>query len=75
MHIITGYNSEVLVAGLKPLIPPEIKLHAIHNPEWRKQNGVSVLAAKPHVHAPFVLTMADHLFGPLIVDLAIQQAD
>ena len=75
VHIVTGYNSEVLVAGLKPLIPSEIKLHAIHNPEWRKQNGVSVLAAKPHLHAPFLLTMGDHLFGPLIVDLAIRDAD
>lgn len=75
LYVITGYNSEALVAGLKPLIPPEMKLHAIHNPEWRKQNGISVLAAKPHIREPFLLTMGDHLFGPLIVDLAIRESD
>jgi choline kinase len=75
LYVITGYNSEALVAGLKPLIPSEMKLHPIHNPEWQKQNGVSVLAAKPHLHAPFLLTMGDHLFGPLIVDLAIAESD
>jgi choline kinase len=75
VHIVTGYNSEALVTGLKPLIPPEIKLHPIHNPEWQKQNGVSVLAAKPHLRAPFLLTMGDHLFEPLVVDLTIRESD
>lgn len=75
LYAITGYNSEALLAGLKPLIPSEMKLRAIHNPEWEKQNGVSVLAAKSHLRSPFLLTMGDHLFGPLIVDLAIHNAN
>ncbi len=75
LYVITGYNGEALVAGLKPLIPAAMKLHSIHNPEWQKQNGVSVLAAKPHIREPFLLTMGDHLFGPLIVDLAITESD
>ena len=72
--VITGYNREPLLDGLKQLIPAKMNLHAIHNPEWKKQNGVSVLAAKPHLHAPFLLTMGDHLFGARIVELAIQDA-
>ena len=75
LYVITGYNREALVAGLKPLIPAGMKLHPIHNPEWKKQNGVSVLAAKPHLRAPFLLMMGDHLLGPLIVDLAIRESD
>ena len=75
IHIVTGYNSDALVAGLNPLVPPEMKLHPIYNPEWQKQNGVSVLAVKQHVNAPFALTMGDHLFGPLIVDLTIRESD
>jgi 1L-myo-inositol 1-phosphate cytidylyltransferase len=75
LYVITGYNSEALIAGLKPLIPADMKLHPIHNPEWQKQNGLSVLAAKPHIREPFLLTMGDHLFGPLIVDLAIRESD
>ena len=75
IHVITGYNSDVLLAGLQRLIPAGIELHPIHNAEWNKQNGISVLAAKPHLHSPFLLTMGDHLFGPLIVDLTVQDAD
>jgi 1L-myo-inositol 1-phosphate cytidylyltransferase len=75
VHVVTGYNSEALLTGLKPLIPAEMELHAIHNSEWQKQNGVSMLAAKPYLHAPFLLMMGDHLFEPLIVDLVIQNAD
>lgn len=75
VHIVTGYNSEALLAGVKPLVPSEMKLNAIHNSEWQKQNGVSVLAVKPHLHAPFLLTMGDHLFGPAIVELLMRESD
>ena len=75
VHVITGYNSEPLLDGLRPLIPAKMKLHPIHNPEWKKQNGVSVLAAKPHLRAPFLMTMGDHLFEPMIVDLMIKDAN
>src|SRR6266404_3863988 len=75
IHVITGYNSDVLLAGLQPLIPAGMELHPIHNAEWKKQNGISVLAARPHLHAPFLLTMGDHLFGSLIVDRTVQNAD
>ena len=75
LHVVTGWNSEALVAGLKPLIGATMKLHAIHNPDWERQNGISVLVAAPHVHTPFLLTMGDHLFGPAIIDLVLQNAD
>ncbi|HYR21852.1 MAG TPA: NTP transferase domain-containing protein [Chthoniobacterales bacterium] len=75
VHVVTGCNSDALLAGLKPLIPAEIKLHAIHNPDWRKQNGISVLAVAEYLRSPFLLTMGDHLFDPSTVDLIIQKAD
>jgi 1L-myo-inositol 1-phosphate cytidylyltransferase len=75
VHIVTGFNSDALLAGLKPLIPAGITLHPIHNPEWQKQNGISVLAAKSHVRSSFLLTMGDHLFESSIVDLIIRIAD
>jgi choline kinase len=74
VHVVTGLNSAALLKGLEPLIPPEIKLHPIHNPEWQKQNGISVLAARSHLPAPFFLTMGDHLFEPSIVDLLLREA-
>jgi 1L-myo-inositol 1-phosphate cytidylyltransferase len=75
VHVITGFNAEALLTGLQPLIPAEMQFRAIYNPEWEKQNGISVLAAKPHLRSPFLLVMGDHLFGPLILDLAIRDAD
>ncbi len=75
LHIVTGFNSDAVLAGLKPLIPSEMQLHAIHNPNWEKQNGISVLTAMPHVRSPFFLTMGDHLFDPTMVDLLIRTAD
>jgi 1L-myo-inositol 1-phosphate cytidylyltransferase len=74
VHVVTGRNSDALLKGLEPLIPAEIRLHPIHNPEWQKQNGISVLAARLHVPAPFFLTMGDHLFKPSIVDLLLREA-
>jgi 1L-myo-inositol 1-phosphate cytidylyltransferase len=75
IHVITGRNSDALLKGLDPLIPAEIKLHPIHNPEWQKQNGLSVLAAAPHLSAPFLLTMGDHLFQPSILELLFRKAN
>lgn len=75
VHIVTGPNSDALLAGLRPLVPAGMQLHAIHNPDWQKQNGLSVLAAAAHERSPFVLMMGDHMFEPSIVDLAICNAD
>lgn len=75
LHIVTGWNSDALLSGLKPLIGSQMKLHAIHNPDWQKQNGISLLAVARHLHVPFLLTMGDHLFAPAMVDLILQVAD
>lgn len=75
IHAITGYNSGGLVAGLKPLVPPQITVNRIFNPEWEKQNGISVLVARSYVPRPFLLLMGDHLYGPLIVESVIREAD
>jgi 1L-myo-inositol 1-phosphate cytidylyltransferase len=75
LHIVVGFNGDELLAGLKPLVPREMHLHPIQNPEWQKQNGISVLAAKPYVGSTFILTMGDHLFEPSMVDLLIRAGD
>lgn len=40
------------------------------NPRYELQNGLSVLAAREFVEDEFVLTMADHVFGESVMDLA-----
>lgn len=67
-HFVVGYESERVVAEAKQLVPPHISAFFIVNPDWRKQNGISLLAAAGHVSAPFLLTMGDHLFDDSIID-------
>jgi 1L-myo-inositol 1-phosphate cytidylyltransferase len=67
-YAVVGFESESLIAQIQPLIPPELDLRFVANGEWRKQNGISLLAAANEVSSPFLLTMSDHLFDQSIVD-------
>ncbi|HEV3409062.1 MAG TPA: hypothetical protein VG095_02120, partial [Chthoniobacterales bacterium] len=64
-----------LRAEVTELVPPAMSFHPIINPEWQKQNGVSVLAAEDHAHAPFFLTMGDHLFEREILERLLADGD
>ena len=75
VHAVMGANSERLTAALEPLVPAAIRFHTIINPDWQKQNGVSVLAAAGHVQAPFILTMGDHLFEPRLLEALLENSD
>ena len=75
VHFIVGYQSARMIAAVKPLVPAELEFSFIENPEWQKQNGISLLAAARHLGAPFVLTMSDHLFDHAIVDLIIRDSE
>jgi choline kinase len=44
------------------------------NSQWQKQNGISLLAAAKSVTGSFLLTMSDHLFDNVIVDLLMDSA-
>jgi 1L-myo-inositol 1-phosphate cytidylyltransferase len=71
VHFIVGYQSARMIAAVEPLVPAELEFSFVENPEWQKQNGISLLAAAKQVGGPFVLTMSDHLFDNAIVDLII----
>ena len=73
-NFIVGYQSGRMIAAVKKLIPSELEPCFIENRDWQKQNGISVLAAANHMTAPFLLTMSDHLFERLIVDLLLREA-
>ena len=72
VHLVVGFEREALMPEVERLAPPGITLRFIENRDWQKQNGISVLAAAKHVRAPFLLTMADHLFDQAIVDLMLR---
>jgi choline kinase len=73
-NFIVGYQSDRIIAGVKQLIPSELEPGFIENPNWQKQNGISLLAAANALTSPFLLTMSDHLFDQSIVDLLLRNA-
>ena len=75
IHAVVGPNGEELAAAVAPLLPRRMQFHPIPNPNWQKQNGVSLLTAAGKVQSPFFLAMGDHLFQPSILDSLLTHAD
>jgi choline kinase len=75
VHLVVGYESERMIAQVEQLIPSGVSAFFIENRDWRKQNGISLLAAAGDVGAPFLLTMSDHLFDGAIVDHLLDNFD
>jgi choline kinase len=74
VHAIVGYESESLIAQIKPIVPNGLEVRFVQNTEWRKQNGISVLTAAGQVNSPFLLSMSDHLFDNEMLGLLLQKA-
>jgi choline kinase len=66
---------ERMIAQVEQLIPAGVTASFIENRDWRKQNGISVLAAAGHLDAPFLLTMSDHIFDHAIIDRLLNNFD
>jgi 1L-myo-inositol 1-phosphate cytidylyltransferase len=75
VNFVVGYESERVTAQVRRLVPSEFEPCFIENHEWKKQNGISLLAVAKRVTRPFLLAMSDHLFDSAIVDLLISSAD
>lgn len=66
--VVSGYRGEELRAALDRFAATDgLSIRHIVNDEWQRANGVSLLKAKPHLAAPFLLTMCDHLVDPDIM--------
>jgi 1L-myo-inositol 1-phosphate cytidylyltransferase len=75
IHAIMGANSKRLAREVQALLPKGMTFNVIVNPDWQKQNGVSVLCAEGQVRAPFFLTMGDHLFEFTILRALLTDGD
>jgi len=74
VHAVVGYAAGRVVKETQALVPSGLKAHFVENRDWQKQNGISVLAAAPHIRAPFLLTMSDHLFDLSLLRTLMQKA-
>ncbi len=63
--VVSGYRGEELRAHLDGLSARTgLRIGHVVNDEWRRANGVSLLAARTRLDEPFLLTMCDHLVDP-----------
>ena len=74
IYAVVGYESEFVRQEVGKLVPDDLEVVFVENPDWQKQNGISVLAAANYVSGPFFLTMSDHLFDQAILDLLGERA-
>jgi choline kinase len=60
--IVVGYRGQSIKEWYESHPLPGVQVTWIENPDFRKDNGISVLCAKKVVHERFLLLMADHIF-------------
>jgi choline kinase len=75
LNFVVGYESKRMIPQAKQLIPSGLTACFIENPDWRKQNGISLLTVVDRIARPFLLTMSDHIFDDAIVDHLLESFD
>ena len=67
-YVVTGCNGDKIRERLTLFSQKHpAAIDFIHNEQWEKQNGISVLCARGKLCEPFFLLMSDHLFDAAIV--------
>lgn len=66
--VVVGYQADRVRALVEDSAPRGVTIAFAHNPDWRLENGLSVLAARPLIDAPrFAVLMGDHVFEPAVL--------
>jgi 1L-myo-inositol 1-phosphate cytidylyltransferase len=69
--IVLGYQADQIREALERQPGLGLELDYVLNEQFAKSNGVSVLAARDYVGSECVLSMADHLYSPRVVDAVV----
>ncbi|MGA7303788.1 MAG: NTP transferase domain-containing protein [Rhodothermales bacterium] len=70
--IVLGHGASDVQQAVSAAYDGDVDLHFAINPRYELQNGLSVLAARPYVGDEFLITMADHVFGDSVMELAAE---
>ncbi|HUF08163.1 MAG TPA: NTP transferase domain-containing protein [Rhodothermales bacterium] len=68
--VVVGHGAADVETAVSRAYSGDLPLRFAINPLYRLQNGLSVLAARPFIDGEFVITMADHVFGDGVMELA-----
>lgn len=63
--VVTGFRGDVVGAEVARISRGD--LETVHNPDWKRANGLSLYACRSVLDEPFALMMSDHLFDPTIL--------
>ncbi len=68
--VVVGYNKEKLEKELRKIAKRrKVNIEIVFNPDWKKENGLSVLAAKEYLQdRKFLLLMSDHIHDEKIIE-------
>ncbi len=69
--IVLGYQADRIRDAIERERFSGLELRYLLNEQYDKSNGVSLLAARDYVGAGCVLSMADHLYSPRVVDAVL----
>jgi choline kinase len=68
--VVLGHQADQIRSALERT-PLPLELSFVLNEQYDKSNGVSLLAARAHVDDHCILTMADHLYSPRVVEAVL----
>ena len=71
--IVVGYRSHLIRSWFDSRRLGDVSVTWVENPDYHKQNGISVLKAKDQIHENFLLLMADHVFEPETAKALLKQ--
>ncbi len=67
--VVTGFMADQVgatITGDPAYAAAGIAIELVHNPDFDKANGLSVLVGGAAAGGPFVLSMADHIYDPAV---------
>jgi 1L-myo-inositol 1-phosphate cytidylyltransferase len=63
--IVVGYQAQYIENYIAKMNVKKSKVAFVTNPDWKKGNGISVMAAEPALKGEsFMLSMSDHIVSP-----------
>ena len=71
--IVVGYRSDQIRTWLESRWLANLSVTWVENPDYHKQNGISVLKARDEIRENFMLLMADHLFDTETAEVLLEQ--
>ena len=73
--IVTGYQHQIIEDYITS-VDLDINIETIYNPNWKLENGLSILSAKDAIPSGenFIVSMSDHYYGSDLLEIVVQSS-